>query len=150
MRTQVEYNESVHGREVTMEFRPPKGALTFAVAVSSHKFSPIPENNMAAMSYDEAIYINVNVGRIVSMTVAILSLIAFTALLFYRKMMGLELITMVQLIYLGTILTEYSHPFMGPLTELGYINGYNGVDMEIDSDPASTPYRTIGLHRYFF
>lgn len=41
------------------------------------------------MSYDDSIYIGVDVGKAISMAITIIALILATALLFYRKMMGL-------------------------------------------------------------
>ena len=86
---QIEYADNIHEKEIKMVFTPPKTAQTFAVLVSNYNFSVKPENSLAAMSYNEGIYIGVDVGRAISMAITIIGLILTTALLFYRKMMGL-------------------------------------------------------------
>ena len=80
------------------------------------------------------------------MSITIIGLIVAAALLFYRKMMGLELITMLQLIFFASLLADYSHPFMGPTHELKYSNGYNGIKFGIDEILVSNEFKTLGYY----
>jgi hypothetical protein len=57
------------------------------------------------------------------------ALIGGIVLLFFRKMMGLELVVMFQLMYFAVILAEYSHPLMGPIQNWEDVNGYNDMNL---------------------
>lgn len=77
------------------------------------------------------------------------SLVVGVVLVFFRKMMALELIVMFQLVYFGILLADYSHPFLGPVQNWEYINGYNELLMresELDLTLVSNEFK---VYRYY-
>lgn len=51
--------------------------------------------------------------------------------MFFRKMIGLEYMVMLQLAYFSIFATVYSHPYYGSLQEWDYVNGYNRLKVNI-------------------
>ena len=82
-----------------MVFKPANYLQSFAISDSYYQFVVAPQNNLAAINYPEQIYEKVEAHRTILMSVAIIGLVLLFVLLSYRKMIGLELIIMVQLIY---------------------------------------------------
>lgn len=77
------------------------------------------------------------------------ALIVGIVLLFFRKMMGLELVVMFQLMYFAVILAEYSHPLMGPIQNWEYVNGYNDMNLRgEDSQPVLVDSRFRSYYYY--
>lgn len=58
-------------------------------------------------------------------------LVCFILLIFFRKMIGLEYIIMLQLYYFSMMFTQYIHPYYGNIQEWKYINGYNKLKVNI-------------------
>jgi|JI10StandDraft_1071094.scaffolds.fasta_scaffold348482_2 hypothetical protein len=44
---------------------------------------------------------------------------------FFRKMIGLDYICMLQLVYFSVMLSDFSHAYLGPIQQWNYVNGYN-------------------------
>ena len=86
---------------------------------------------MAALAYGEGKYKQIKASGIIGKIAYIGGLIAAGLLFFFRKMIGLEFICMMQLVYFSSLITDYSHPMLGPLQEWHYINGYNNMTVSI-------------------
>lgn len=77
-------------------------------------------------------------------------LAAFILLMFFRKMIGLEYIIMLQLIYFSFTLTDYVHAFLGPIQEWQFINGYNQIRTNIGAKLVANQFWVIGFYDYFY
>lgn len=78
-------------------------------------------------------------------------IVLFILLAFFRKMMGLEYIVMLQLAYFSIMLSDYSHPFLGTLQEWAYINGYNQIKVNIPTAKlVSDHFSILWYYDYFY
>ena len=119
------------------------------VSTSTHKVKP--DNNLAALAYGEQDYGRIRACGVIGMIAYIGGLFIAGMLFFFRKMVGLEYICMLQLVYLSSLITEYSNPMMGPLQRWHYISGYNNMTVSIaDVEMVANKWSTLGYKNYFF
>lgn len=61
----------------------------------------------------------------IMVVVMIVTLVIYFVGLFVRKYIGVEMIAVVQLAYVGAIIVDYWPPLFSVFAELHHVNGYN-------------------------
>jgi hypothetical protein len=103
----------------------PQTGLTYAIPTSFSHIMIKPNNSLAAFALDQNTYSSIKIYKIISMICYIGGLVACIICGFFRKMIGLDYIVMLQLSYFAIMLSEYHHAYLGPLQEWDFVNGYN-------------------------
>lgn len=80
---------------------------------------------MPAVFYDEATYGQVKISEALANAVMYLSLGGFVLGLFTVKYIGVEMMGVVQLAFIGLISVDYLQPTLAPLSKIGFVNGVN-------------------------
>lgn len=151
LEVEVDYEEDLQGKNLTIVFSIPQTAETFAVAVSRSSHEVDPSNNLAAMAYSKQEYKKIRISQAIGMVVYIGGLIITMLLLFFRKMIGLEYICMLQLVYFSSLITDYSNPLLGPLQEWRYVNGYNNMSVNINGTAlVQNEFKVLNYYNYFY
>ena len=131
----VSYTETIQNKNVTLELSPPIiFNNTFAMKISSTKFVVTP-NNMNAFFYDKEVYVQTNALNVILLVCTGVALIV--CLLSARKLIGLEMISMLQVSFLSLSLVKGLQPIFGLWAQYGWIsNGYNKLPLSLDSSYA--------------
>jgi hypothetical protein len=75
----------------------------------------------------------------------------FILLMFFRKMIGLDYIIMLQFVYFSLMLSKYEHAYLGPAQEWEFINGYNKISANIPTAKlADSHFWVLGYYDYFY
>lgn len=76
-----------------------------------------------------------------------LSIVGFAAGLFVAKFIGVEMIGVVQIAFIGLIAVDYVQPVLAPLSQIGMVNGVNTMFSgdETDMGFGSVPNRITAL-----
>lgn len=89
--------------------------------------------------------------KIMGMVCYIGGLCLFVVMVFFRKMIGLDYIVMMQLVYFSVMLSSYEHAYLGPIQEWSYINGYNQINSGISTTKlVDNSFWILGFYDYFF
>lgn len=129
----------------------PQTALTYAIPVSSTEQQIKPQNKLTAAYYDESTYNNVRVCKVIGMICYIGGLVSLVCCMFFRKMIGLEYMVMLQLAYFSIFATAYSHPYYGSMQEWDYVNGYNRLKVSIgEAKLVDNEFWVLDYYDYFF
>lgn len=86
---EIQYETDIEDKDITLVFKIPETAETFAVPISKQTHKLKADNILAAMAHNSESYDSVNIFNVVGMVCYLGSLIFGGVLLFYRKMMGL-------------------------------------------------------------
>ena len=84
-----------------------------------------PTDNEGAYFYDESIYKLANTISVFAAVLAALAWAVFLFGLFTRKMVGVEMMAVLQIAFFSLISLESLNPSFKALSSLQYVNGYN-------------------------
>lgn len=137
LKVTVQYNESIQSKNVSIELSPPTiYNNTFDMKVSSSKFTISP-SNAEAYYYPDSVYTENTATDYVLLVSTIAGLVLCGAIL--RKLIGLELMAMLQMSFFTLSLCNTLHPIFTLWGQRGYItNGFNELPDNIDN--LFTPY----------
>lgn len=71
-----------------------------------------PDNNIAAILYDENMYVHTDELMATMIVVMVVSLAIYFGCLFIRKYIGVEMIVVVQMAYVGCVIVDYWPPLL--------------------------------------
>ena len=147
---QFSYDSVLQSQTVNISFTMPQTALSYAVPVSTATCQIEAQNKLIALPNDPALYSSVWICRILGMISYTGGLAIFILLMFFRKMIGLDYIIMLQLAYFSLMLSDYGHAFLGPMQEWEFINGYNKIKAISTAKLSSNHFRVLGFYDYFY
>jgi hypothetical protein len=144
------YSQDLQDSNLTMQMNAPNSAQAFAFPNMSSSWVVQPSNNLKAVAYSDWTY-SASAGLSILSNLLIgfyLSMLLLT--IAYRKFIGLELATLVQLGYLSLLENREITAYQYPIVNWSYAFGYN----EYWFSPLTTatidlPYRIYGYEAYF-
>lgn len=114
----------------------------FATPTSTISFVVDPANNVAADAYDDNYYTQVRIMQILVWLVMCLYLASFVASLFTAKYIGVEMMGVIQIAFIGLAVVNQLPPLMAPYPSMSYVNGVNSANQKSSS---GMPYRVSSL-----
>lgn len=147
---QVAYTESLQGKPLDLKFDPPNTPQAFLVANLSSPWVVNPSNHLAAEVYSAADYKAVD--ALTPFAKAVLgSYLGFSLLtVSFRKYLGLELATLMQVGYLSLLQNDRMSSFLQPIASWQYVFGYNSY--HLSKAPRlllDQPYALYNYEKYF-
>jgi hypothetical protein len=142
------YNSTIQGENATLLFNPiaSNSPLFASTPPSQIDFAVDPDNNIAAVYYDNTTYSNVKVFDALAQTLMYASLAGFVAGLVLGKFIGVEMIGVVQVAYIGLMIINYLQPMMSTLAKIGFVNGINTLfQNSTDVTSGQLPHRVTSL-----
>ncbi len=90
------YNETIAGKKVSVSYTPVSSPYSHALVSNSYDWPVRVGNGMSLTYYSEEAYKNAKIFDYVALAIIIGCLFVFVLSLFFRKMIGVELIVLVQ------------------------------------------------------
>ena len=142
----AQYSASIQSQNVSLIFTPASSSSSpnfFATPPTSFSFIVNPQNNLAAESLDPDTYSRVRMFEILWQILLYLSLAGMLLSLFTAKFIGVEMIGVVQVAFLGLMIIDYLQPLVAPMTKMFPINGLNTAFL--NSSANNLPNRASAL-----
>lgn len=154
MQILVDYSADIHNSDMTVAFSPSNSGVRALSRVSpvSHSFTATPSNNELAYFYDESTYENSKTIRALSSAVAALALIVFGVGMFAGKLIGVEMMAVIQVSFLSLLNVSEMNPCFKALSGALFVNGLNLFSFSKDHllDPFTPiPVKGVGLYSRF-
>jgi hypothetical protein len=114
LQVHIDYTNTVQNKTVNLMFSPNVSSSQhfYATPNTSFDFLMTSSNNIAADYYEQTIYNSAHTISIMAIVVVTLALIEFVVSLFTVKFVGVEMIGVIQVTYLGLVLTELINPVL--------------------------------------
>lgn len=139
------YNQTIQNENITLFFTPPADNPQFAsTPTSSLSFIVDPNNNLAAVYYSDDVYNSAELYEKLSTVVMYLSLMVFVMGVAIGKFIGVEMMGVVQISYIGLMIINYLHPVLAPFSKISFVNGFN--NLFTSSSTNSIPNRITALN----
>lgn len=103
-----------------------------------------PDNNLAAVYYSNDVYNSVDMFDKLAQVVMYSSLAVFFVGLVAGKFIGVEMMGVIQVSYIGLMIINYVNPILAPLTKIVFVNGFNSM-FSSPSVGSSIPNRITSL-----
>lgn len=107
-----------------------------------------PDNNLVADYYDPSVYQQVPLLNLLCQAALYAGLFGFVAGFLMSRFIGLEMVGVVQLAFLGLIAVEPLHPLLAPILNLSLINGINSMFSSDQARTASTVPNRLSALQY--
>ncbi len=91
----------------------------------SNKFAIVPDDNSGAYYYDQSIYTIASVIDILALIIATVGFVIFLASLIVGKLVGVEMMGVLQLCYISLMTLSSTNPCLTALRSLWISNGFN-------------------------
>lgn len=88
-------------------------------------FPVVPNDNEAALFYDEFTYLIASIIGYLAYIIAGLSLLLFVVGIFARKIIGVEMMGVIQISYLSLLCLDSMNPCFKMLANIWFVNGFN-------------------------
>jgi hypothetical protein len=123
----INYTEDIHNIDITVQLDPAKsGKLALSRQSPTQRAFPIvPTDNEAAFFYDDSTYAQAKLVNILAQVIAACSLFLFFVGIFARKVVGVELMAVVQISFLSLSALPSLNPNFESLTNIWFVNGFN-------------------------
>lgn len=95
--------------------------------------------------HDDSVYSQVATIDLLGQVVMYLSLLGLVAGLFIGRFIGVEMVAVVQIAYLGLAIITHLNPLLSPLTKMTYVNSINSM-FSTDTVPVGLPTRFQAVH----
>jgi cysteine-rich repeat protein len=123
---EVTYGATIQGQNATLTFTPTASNTMFwATPPSETEFGIDPANNVPAVYYSDAVYEQVKASDAIAKAVGYTAAVGFVAGLALGKFIGVEMIGVVQVAFIGLMVVDYLQPVLAPLSQIGFVNGIN-------------------------
>lgn len=124
----AEYASSIQSLLANLTFTPSaSSSFFFATPDSITPFAVDPNNNLAAVYYDDTVYDSVATVEKLAYATAGLGYAGCLAGLFVGRFISVEMIGVVQVAFVGLIVLDYMQPLLAPLARIGFVNGVNSL-----------------------
>lgn len=142
------YTSTLQDENITLFFNPPPGDPLFAsTPTSSLTFVVDPDNNLAAVYNSPEVYANASMYEKLAMVVMYLSLLVFGAGVVVAKFIGVEMMGVIQVSYIGLMIVNYLNPVLAPFSKISFVNGFNDM-FSTGSASGAMPNRITALNYY--
>jgi hypothetical protein len=145
----VQYSSPLQNNIFNLQIDIRKSGLTDFTyyGVTNYSFFVDSTNNCPVILYDPDIYTNAQKFSGVVAMITCIFLSAFVFSLFSKsKYIGVEMMGVCQVAFLGLMNIDYWEPSIASFTVLGYSNGYNANIYIINSLKFGTPRKISGLN----
>ena len=144
------YNQDMEGEELTVFVDPSaSGHPALSRSKSSvSSFTIISDNNQAAYLYGKDVYELAETISVLSEVVCILAWLMMLIGLFAGKLVGVEMMAVIQFSFLSLISLKTVNPCVNALSSLRWINGFNSLELSNILDDTITPPQPKGLYLY--
>lgn len=143
----AQYTASIQSQNVSLIFTPASSASSsyfFATPPTAFSFVVAPENNLAAESLDSGTYTRVKGFDALWQVLMYLSLAGFLLSIFTARFIGVEMIGVIQVAFLGLMMIDHLQPLLAPLAKINLINGPNTAFLGQPQNK-TIPYRASAL-----
>ena len=141
----VVYNETIQRKKLGMSYRPPASPYSHALISTDYEWPVMVGNGLSLTYYPDQVYKNAKMFDYLTLCIYVGCLFVFFLSLFFRKMIGVQLIILVQTQVLSIALLKEVHPYFGPLTTDKYAFGYNGLEDILGLKQTTRPI-DVGLY----
>lgn len=139
------YNESATGKVVSISFTPTTSLYSHALMGTGFDWPIRVANGLSLSYYPDGLYGQVQLYDYITLGVYIGSLFVFVLALFFRKMIGVEIIILIQTQVISLSMLKEIHPLLGVLTKDKYAFGYNQFEQLMDMKMI-TESNSVGLY----
>lgn len=148
------YNETATGKVVSVSYTPTSSPYSHALTSSSYDWPVRVGNGLSLTYYPDGVYGQAQIYDYVTLGIYIGSLFVYVLALFFRKMIGVEIIILIQTQVISLSMLNEIHPILGVLTKDKYAFGYNQfeylMNLKISTDSESVGlYSVIGFSKIF-
>ena len=149
------YNSTIQNMNITVQLDPAQSGKTELSRYPpvSKQFEMIPTDNELAVFYDGSVYQIATITNILAYAISCAALFLFIIGIFADKLVGVEMMAVVQISHLSLITLDNLNPVFKALANIWFVNGFNYFSMSknylLDS---STPIKVKGIYlfSYFF
>lgn len=110
----------------------------------------VPTDNEAALSYDPSAYTKSQLVSILSKSISAFSLLFFLLAIFARKLVGIELMAVIQVCHLSLVVLQSMNPCFAALTDIWFVHGLNYFNLASKGylRDSYTPLQVKGISLY--
>lgn len=145
------YNMDIHDINITVEMNPSlSGSPVLSRANTLYKsFSVVPKDNEAALYYNDDTYKMANVISLLSVIIGAAYILFFIIGMFSLKLIGIEMMGVIQISYLSLMCLTQMNPCFKALTNIWFVNGFSYFNMDKTIIYGQTlPGQILSLHLY--
>lgn len=151
----ISYVEDIQNTNITVGLDPTtSGVMVLSrLAPISKTFSMTPNDNEAALFYDDSVYKMAGMISLLAQIVGGASLLLFCIGIFARKLIGVEVVSVVQISYIALVTLCPMNPCFRALTSMWFVNGFNHFSLTKGHllDPLTPLYvKGVSLYSRFF
>jgi cysteine-rich repeat protein len=142
------YTSSIQSQDVKLQFIPSVSSSSpyfFATPPSSFSFVVNPQNNLAATSLDNNVYSGVHTFDILWQVLLYLALAGMLLAMFTSRFIGVEMVGVVQIAFIGLCMIDYLQPLISPMTKMFPINFVNSALQGTATNNSALPDRVAVL-----
>lgn len=145
----INYNGDIQGKPINLIVNPALSNFTLFSKMNDSSLKMIinPVNNQGAYFYDDSTYSLADMISKVSTGVSGLSLAVFMASIISGKMVGVEMMAVLQVTFFSLITLSQMNPCYAALSSLWLVNGYNSLNKNNLSDKF-TPIPLKGIKMF--
>ncbi len=123
------YGEDIHDEAINVQITPANSGLTSLsrTTPSTHSFLVKPDDNESAKYYDASVYRMANIISLLCTIISAISLTFFILGLISGKMIGVEMMAVIQISFFGLMSLTEMNPCFAALSSLKFVNGYNSL-----------------------
>lgn len=150
---EFEYDKSLNtNANMAVEFVPPSQDLSFYYTPKASVSLPYTtDNNLALKAYSSEVYSMLPMMSILGYLLMGLALGGFLfGLFFSSKLMGVEMLMVLQIAYLGLITIDKLESLLYPLANLWPVNGYNRIALPDKTDSALPSRIALPSYKTYF
>jgi cysteine-rich repeat protein len=122
---QVSYNQSIQGQPMGLIFNPPSVPSASLMPTVANSWTVSPTNHLSAAFYPDSTYAQVRKIQPYSSAVLGVYLSLSMITFFFRKFIGLELATLIQIGYLSLVMNNQLPAYLQSVSAWQYVFGYN-------------------------
>ena len=150
-----DYDSDIDGQDILISIDPandPNGNSTLSqlarVSPSLTRINLHPDNNQPALYYSEDVYNLADSINKFTTAVAALGLVMFFLGMIAGKMIGVEMMAVLQVSFIGLISLTDMNPCFSALFSLYLVNGFNSVSGHNSLEDSLTPYQPKGIKMF--
>lgn len=125
----MKYSSSIEGLNATITINPPKLGVFRLAKSNSKKIVIESRNNAGSYHYSNSVYSLAQTVSVISTSVACLALIMMLFSLLGAKVIGVEMMAVLQISFFGLVTASKMNPCIHALKNLSLVNGFNSIIM---------------------
>ena len=125
MIVKVDYTQDLQEKDLTVDITPPNSPQAFAIPPISSTWNVQPTNQLPAIVYSDSDYQANKITQILADIIVGCYLVVLFITMAYRKMIGLELATVIQMGYLSLLMNNEISLYHQPIADWKYVFGFN-------------------------